>query len=427
MDFNDTVVAHSTHAYADNFFFWSRAITAEEMFQTLSNNVIRESIAPCNVDQVDPYDCLIAHYEFHQKAGRDVFDSSPKRCSHLGRNVTENNHGLLVVSALAPIGDEAPPPPAAAAAPEMAGRRALFAGNTDLTQGANFPNNTALYASVNSSIPGQTVLIYDDEYVVRVDIGDEGVKTWTYVTVPYFKPDLSPAPRRERCAPTKVYIERMRPSGNLHVLHYDGPGMTPMEPLTHPMKCQEYFPSIIGGHIPTAGHWNSTVVGFGFARSKYVQVFDNDEYAAETRFVDVDTVEATLKAHIPHEGKLHVSNLEGFAVNHGVSTKVSAADAGADGDMSYREFSDLHVATSSLPLVRTELSMMFDGVNDFVKSELVSQKVFGNGNTGVTFSAWFMPLSDRTCERQPIVCFTDKCVCNCNLCRLVRDGGASVI
>ena len=86
-------------------------------------------------------------------------------------------------------------------------------------------------------------------------------------------------------------------------------------------------PGALSGSRCVGGRNDGVVVGFGFAKSKYVQVFDNDEYATETRFVDIDTVEATLEAHIPHEGKLHVSNLEGFAVNHGVQTEVSAADA----------------------------------------------------------------------------------------------------
>eukprot|EP00976_Prorocentrum_cordatum_P005810 116039-Prorocentrum_minimum.AAC.1 len=186
-------------------------------------------------------------------------------------------------------------------------------------------------------------------------------------------------------------------------------GTTPMEPMVRPNKGETYYPRIINGQISPEGYDNTTVLGFGFAKSKwlYVSALQNCDASdgpsyIQPAFLDIDqlVVDTSDEEDLPvAEWDVSVSNEFGWREADMATIPdddLSCTPRNTTGAVPPR------FAETETPVVTQDLVGEFDGCGDMIYSESVNDAVANARSLdGLTMGAWFYPTDDNDCEMQP--------------------------
>ncbi|KAK3287761.1 hypothetical protein CYMTET_4743 [Cymbomonas tetramitiformis] len=237
-----------------------------------------------------------------------------------------------------------------------------------------------------------------------------------FTTVPFLAPSFN-RPRPRLGPPTSITTSG--PNGKLVenytlprafndyyayvVFHGEGDGRDRVfsEPPCMPPACPEYGTETTHAMLTVDGFEEATIVGYGFAESKWLQCEFNGEVVSAT-YKSEDEVSCPIAA-VPQPGmySLSVSNMYRWEEECEVEYRKREWPA-------VYEWPQMRLQNYAPELEMKESAMFFDGADDYIFSGNVSQMI-GEEYAGVTFGAWFWPMDDSSDKEQPIMCFTSAC------------------
>lgn len=171
------------------------------------------------------------------------------------------------------------------------------------------------------------------------------------------------------------------------------------EPAPLPPLCISPITSLTPNQIPLDGYDSVTVYGYGFAKSPFVKcllhVTDDNG--------DVTAVEFPLTVMTPGSVKCDIRNYSFPSGDFAVTVEQGGSPA------SHGCALKNITAPLSVALRIREMALYFDGEDDYIQVTDLPDAIRSPSFNGVTFGAWFYPLSNTTCEEQPIMCFIAPC------------------
>ena len=206
--------------------------------------------------------------------------------------------------------------------------------------------------------------------------------SYKYTGVPFLAPTFSLKRRLESsCAPTTIAVADTL---KFTQKHYNfGPNREFAWPKPTPNYCAGDYDYLLSGVVSPDGYDAVQLVGFGFAPSAFLTCIQDGTPVPAT-YVGLDEITCAVGSS-PYPGHYPI------AMSQDHTTKCAH---------------EPDVLASPTDLTVKELTLLFDGVDDYVYNENVGTEVAG---AGVTFGAWFYPTSDAANEVQPIVCFGTPC------------------
>ena len=279
---------------------------------------------------------------------------------------------------------------------------------------------------LTSGVAGATTV----QYGSTLQIGSNATQLpgLKFVTVPFLPPSFN-APRRKICGNVRMATSSreqavasigasLSEDGNFMFADinyinnatggYSGATYMIGEPQPVPNRCEENHGFLVDSMVPVEGYYMEgtslnqcsesgvAVYGFGFAKSMWLTCMQGDAEGelspTAANFINAAEVRCTAEAtELPYKYKFAVSN------------------SNVPEDEECDDAPEPVVVETPEELHTKDLSLYFNGVDDFAMANGISSQV---ATDGVTFGAWFFPtraVDTTNPEQEPIVAFGTEC------------------